>query len=164
MMRKLFILVFAGTACMCSSATPASPKNFNDTLSGLLPFSWMVAKCPRKLFLRAGVATWRMAPLLCQVYCNRRTQARLCASSLSASYCGATKKGRHHDAHATTTYFHHWRSVAQTKCVCFFLFPNYIAFQVIAWFSFSRSCSSLVKLRKGFCCTFIQKIKRKNTI
>lgn len=81
MMWKLFILVFAGTACMCSSATPASPKNFNDTLSGLLQFSWMLAKCPRKLFLRAGVATWRMAPLLCQVSCNRRTQARLCASS-----------------------------------------------------------------------------------
>lgn len=88
MMLKLFIPAFTGTACMCFWATPAAPENFNDALLCLWPFSWMMAKCPRKLFLLAGVATWRMAPLLCQVYCSRRTQARLCASSLARLIAG----------------------------------------------------------------------------
>lgn len=62
------------------------------------------------------------------------TSAALCLI-LSASYCGATKDGRHHDAQATNTYFHHRWSVGQTlldnlffkknkekKHVCLFLF------------------------------------------
>lgn len=146
MMCELFILVFAGTACMCSSATPAAPKNFNDALSCLLPFSWMMAKCPRKLFLPAGVATWRMAPLLCQVYCNRRTQARFCASSWALLIAGPwwmsaimTHEPPIHTSITGGAFDKPWLTFF-TRCLFFLSFSKFHPYQDIAWLEFSGSC------------------------
>lgn len=113
MICQLFILVFNQAGMHVFLGNPAAPKNFDNALSGLLPFSWMMVKCSHRVrFCRRGhLEKWHHC-------CVRFTAIRAHKHSFVPHPERFLSPG-HHDARALDTFFHH-RLSSLYVWLCFF--------------------------------------------